>query len=255
MKIKVSIITVSFNSEDTIKDTIDSILHQTYNNIEYIIIDGNSSDETVSIIKSYEKKFKEKKINYKWISETDNGIYHAMNKGLKIATGGLIGILNSDDYYEPNAVSEIVKKNNSQEFTIISGQKNKVNAQKIILKTFQNKKEISKYIYKTMPINHPATFVHKTVYEKIGLFDTQYKLSADYDLIYRAFNVQAVFLFTDTIIVNMRNTGVTHQNKNLYITAKEDQHIRKKNKVKFTNFYFLKRIGFNFLVIIRDYLK
>ena len=191
-KCLVSIITVCYNSDRTIKDTIESILKQTYKQLEYIIIDGDSNDNTLNIIGSYEKEFINKNINYKFISEPDKGIYDAMNKGLKIAKGDLIGILNSDDYYETNAVFEIVKKNNNQKFTIISGKKNKVNAQKKVLKTFQNKKEISKYIFKTMPINHPAAFVHKTVYEKVGLFDTQYKLSADYDLIYRAESLYCV---------------------------------------------------------------
>jgi len=251
----VSIVTVCFNSELTIKDTLDSILCQTYNNIEYIIVDGKSSDNTLNIIKSYQEKFYNRRIVYKWISEPDNGIYDAMNKGLNLTNGVLIGILNSDDYYELGAISKIVNANKSNKFTIISGKKNKVNAKKEVLKTFQNKKEVSKYIFKTMPINHPATFVHKTVYDKIGLFDTQYKLSADYDLIYRAFNAQVNFLFIDDVIVNMRNTGATHQIENIFITAKEDLKIRKSYNVKLAYFYYLKRIGFNILVLFRDFLR
>jgi glycosyltransferase involved in cell wall biosynthesis len=254
-KVLISVITVCYNSQATIKDTIESVLHQSYNNIEYIIVDGLSSDDTINIVKSYEEKFIAKGISYAWTSEKDSGIYDAMNKGISLAKGELIGILNSDDWYTNSAISTIVKKNKNRQFSIISGQKNKVNFKKEILKTLQNKKEIQKNIYKTMPVNHPATFVHKTVYETIGLFDTQYKLSADYDLIYRAFNAGAQFLFTDKILVNMRNTGETHQTKNLFITAKEDHHIRKKNKVKWTSFYYLKRIGFNYLVIIRDYFR
>ncbi|WKD85552.1 PGL/p-HBAD biosynthesis glycosyltransferase [Polaribacter huanghezhanensis] len=249
-----SIVTVSYNSEKTIRDTIKSVLNQVFTNFEYILVDGKSTDKTVEIIKSFENQFKEKKIPYQWISEKDAGIYDAMNKGLKLASGEIIGILNSDDWYTKTAISTVVEKNQNNTNTIISGKKNKVNSKKEILKTIQNKKDIAAYIHKIMPINHPATFVHKTVYDKIGLFDTQYKLSADYDLIYRAFNANASFLFVDEVLVNMRNTGATHQSKNLFITAKEDYHIRKKNKVTLAFFYYLKRIGFNYLVIIRGYL-
>jgi len=126
----ISIITVCFNSENTIKDTIESVLNQTYKNIEYLIIDGKSSDETLNIIKSFEEKFNNSKITFKWISEADKGIYDAMNKGLKMANGELIGILNSDDWYELETVKIIVEKNQGLNFSVISGKKNKVNDKK-----------------------------------------------------------------------------------------------------------------------------
>lgn len=103
-----------------------------------------------------------------------------------------------------------------------------------------------------MPLNFPATFIHKSVYDKIGLYDTYYKLSADYDLIFRAYNANVTFLFVDKVIVNMRNSGATGQLSSLWVTAKEDQHIRKKNYVKHTNWYYFKRAVFNCLVIGRD---
>jgi len=106
MDLLVSIITVSYNSALTIRDTIESVLNQTYSNIEYILIDGNSNDNTVGIIKSYEEKFKEKEISYKWISEPDTGIYNAWNKGLKFTTGEWIAFIGSDDCYMPDAISD-----------------------------------------------------------------------------------------------------------------------------------------------------
>lgn len=250
----ISVITVSYNSEATIKDTIESILNQSYSTIEYIIIDGFSTDNTLEIIKSYEEKFKNKGIIYKWVSEKDKGIYDAMNKGILMSKGSIIGILNSDDWYSKNALEVIVKKK-PENFTIITGKKNKVDSQKKLVRIVQNKKNIRKHIHKIMPINQPATFVDREVYNKIGLFDIQYKLSADYDLIYRSFNAGVKFLFTDEIIVNMRNTGATHQLRNLFITAKEDYHIRKKNNVKLAYFYYLKRLIFNLLLIVRATLK
>ncbi|MBP0902858.1 glycosyltransferase family 2 protein [Mariniflexile gromovii] len=252
---KFSIITVCFNSEKTIKDTIESVLNQTYSNIEYIIIDGNSNDTTVEIIKYYEVKFNQKNISYKWISEPDKGIYDAMNKGLSMANGDLIGIINSDDWFELDALSQILKVKRDTLFSIISGNKNKVNNKNKVYKTVENKKDIEKYIGRIMPLNHPATFVDKSVYEQIGFFNTNYKLSADYELIFRAYSAGVQFLFTDKVIVNMRNTGATHLTKNLFITAKEDFEIRKNNKVKFAYLYYIKRLVFNYLVIVRSKLK
>ena len=98
---KISIITVCFNSQKTIGRTFDSVLRQTYPNIEYLVIDGQSTDGTTDIIREYEPLFQGR---MKWVSEKDEGIYDAMNKGIRMATGDLIGILNSDDYYEDNAV-------------------------------------------------------------------------------------------------------------------------------------------------------
>jgi len=251
----VSVITVSYNSAETIIDTIESVLNQAYNRIEYVIVDGNSSDGTVDIIKSYENKFKNRGIEYRWVSEPDGGIYDAMNKGVLMAQGSIIGILNSDDWYSNDAISEIVRTNKDNNFSVISGRKNKVNSEKQILDTVQNKKDIKKHIHKTMPLNHPATFVHKTIYEDVGDFDIRYKLSADYDFIFRAYNAGAKFLFTDKVIVNMRNTGSTYQLKNIFITAKEDYEIRKKNKIKLAYFYYLKRLGFNYLLLLRNVLR
>lgn len=100
---KVSIVTVSFNSQNTISDTINSVLHQTYPDIEYIIVDGKSSDNTVNIIESLKDKFNGR---LRFISEPDNGIYDAMNKGIKMATGEIVGLLNSDDIFASNTVIE-----------------------------------------------------------------------------------------------------------------------------------------------------
>ena len=94
---KISIVTVNYNGGKTLKRTIESILNQTHNDIEYIIVDGKSTDNSVDIIKSYEENFNKKGYEYRWISEKDTGIYNAMNKGIKLATGEIIGILNSDD--------------------------------------------------------------------------------------------------------------------------------------------------------------
>lgn len=252
----ISVVTVCFNSEKTISFSIESILNQTYDNIEYILIDGGSTDKTTSIISSYETAFKKKRISYKWISELDQGIYDAMNKGIGLAKGNLIGLLNSDDWYENNALDEIKNLyNKNDRLSIYVGEMNRINKDEIAYKVNYNNKNISRAIHKAMPINHPASFVQKDVYTKIGLFNIQYKLSADYDFIFRAYNSGISFLFTDKVIVNMRSSGATGQLENLWLTAKEDHLIRKKNNVKWSNLYYVKRLTFNILVSLRDVFR
>ena len=104
---KISIITIAYNSEKTISRTIESVYNQTYQPYEYIIVDGLSKDSTVEVAKQYEQKFKEKGIIYRIISERDKGLYDAMNKGITMAEGELIGMINSDDWYEPDALKEV----------------------------------------------------------------------------------------------------------------------------------------------------
>lgn len=204
-----SIITVSYNSESTIERTILSVLNQTYNNYEYIIIDGGSKDKTVQIIKKYESIIHK----YKWISEKDNGIYDAMNKGIEMATGDIIGIVNSDDWLESNALENIYSfitqcKNNH---AIYSGAIwfHYSNEKKQILRT--NKRRFTKKIKSfLMPIRHPATFVAKSVYNEIGSFDTRFKIEADCDFIYRAIENKIPIYITPEVLSNMSDGGVSN---------------------------------------------
>jgi len=252
---RISIITATHNSQATLKDTIESVLNQKCGNIEYIIIDGASTDSTLEIVQSYKESFKKAGIDFRYISEPDNGIYDAMNKGIRMATGDWIGILNSDDWYHHLAVSELLKIQVKNEFSIISANMNKVDKNGKILKVLYNKKDLQKYIKRTMPINHPATFVNRKVYEEIGNFNCKYRLSADYDLILRAYNAGVHFVFMDSIIVNMRNSGATHQIRNIFVTAREDYAIRKAHFINGAQFHYLLRIGFNVLVIIREFYR
>ncbi|SNR17699.1 glycosyltransferase family 2 protein [Tenacibaculum jejuense] len=246
----ISIITVTYNSEETIKDTIESVLNQSYENIEYIIVDGASKDTTLNIIRLYEEKFAEKKFAYSWISESDSGIYDAMNKGIDIAKGKLIGIINSDDWYELDAIEKVVNLFQKNSKAIISGAMNRVTHEKKVYKTMLNK-NISN-VSNFMPINHPASFVPKDIYTSIGKFDTYYKLSADYDFMFRAFKANIPFLYTEDLLVNMRNSGATSQVKNLWISSSEDYHIQKKNHVKNAFLNYIKKQAFNCLVAFRD---
>lgn len=175
--IKVSIITVCYNSEVTIERTIKSVLNQTYEDFEYLIIDGKSTDRTLEIIQKYIPLFNGR---IKLISEPDQGIYDAMNKGIKNASGELIGILNSDDYYEADAVENAVMHINQSKYQILYGMLRVVRngiETKIIMPKHENLSEEM--------IAHPTCFVKKKVYDDFGGFNVRYRSCADHDFMLR----------------------------------------------------------------------
>lgn len=203
-EIKFSIITVTYNSEKTIRDTLNSVLYQTYQNYEYIIVDGNSTDNTLTIVKEYQGKFGDKLC---LISEPDEGIYDAMNKGIRMAKGDIIGIINSDDWYEFTTLELVVRHYIDNPYAIYYGYMKIIDS--------QNGHEIRRvinhpeYIRDAM-INHPATFVSRKVYEEYGMFDCQYKMSADYDFIIRMTKQDIVeFVPVYEILANFRMGGIS----------------------------------------------
>ena len=171
--ILVSIITVCYNSEKTIERTILSVLNQTYKNIEYIIVDGRSKDHTLDIVKKYKTNFGNR---LKIISEKDNGIYDAMNKGIRNASGQLVGIINSDDYYENTAVEHMVSAMRDAPYQILYG---------LLRKTrdgIENQVVMTKHENLTnVMIPHPTCFITKKLYVDLGMYNTDYKSCADYD--------------------------------------------------------------------------
>lgn len=205
---KVSIITVSYNSAETIRDTIESVLEQSYKDIEYIIVDGNSKDETMAIVTSYGDKVT------KVLSEPDKGIYDAMNKGVALATGDIIGILNSDDFYETNnAIEDIVDHFKANiEAEVVFGDVVFVepsNLNKIVRYYSSKKFKAAKLRFGWMP-PHPATFIKKSVYDQYGLYKLGYKISADYEMFVRLLMVAKVkFSRIDKVIVRMRSGGAS----------------------------------------------
>ena len=202
--ILVSIITVCYNSADTIECTLRSVLQQTYVNYEYIIIDGGSQDDTLTILKKYESLFQEK---MKLISEPDDGIYYAMNKGINEAKGQLIGIINSDDYYELDAIQIMVDayKKTCEKYMVLYGfQRNVWEAKEQSVVLFNHV-----FLDKQM-ITHPTCFVTRQVYTDFGTFDTSYKSSADYEFMLRIFHKNKVtFQPVYRIISNFRLGGMS----------------------------------------------
>lgn len=207
---KISLLTVSFNSEATIRDTIESILSQVYKDIEYIVVDGNSTDGTVNILKSYGSGIS------KWISEPDNGIYDAMNKAIKMASGEVIGILNSDDFYVNNKiVSSVAREFSDLSIDVVFGDLVFVDPQdlnKTVRKYSSAKWNPHKFAWGFMPA-HPTVFVRRKYYEMFGLFKTDYKIAADYELLIRFLYVHKLkYHYLQLTMVKMRRGGVSSRN-------------------------------------------
>ena len=224
---KVSIITTSLNSQKTIETTILSIINQTYKNIEYIIIDGCSSDETLNIVYKYKKDIAY--IN----SSKDKNLYDAMNKGIDVSSGEVIGIVNSDDFLEPDAVEKIVNFFLKYGCEGVHGNLRIVNelCEKGEILSPRNYK-FAKYI--SLPIYHPTLFLKKDIYNTIGKFNIIYPHLADYDLYLRIINYKKKVLYLNDLISNMRIGGISDRVSNFSNLMKESNNIKIKNNLNFT---------------------
>lgn len=207
---KISIITASYNSVSTLANAMESVLHQTYTDWEYIIVDGGSTDGTVDLIKKYEPQFGGK---LKWTSETDHGIYDAMNKGISRATGDVVGILNSDDYYTSEDVLSVIASALSYNrldavygdiHFIHDGKPNKV------VRYYSSRHFRPFWLrFGFMPA-HPSFYVRRSVYEKAGLYNTAYKIGSDFEMMVRLFRKQHIrYQYLAKDFVTMRTGGMS----------------------------------------------
>lgn len=237
---KISIITATYNSASTVRDTFESVLKQTYTDIEYIIVDGASKDNTVDIIKEYEPKFGGR---MRWISEKDNGLYDAMNKGIAMATGDVVGLLNSDDFYtSTDILSVIATTMQDSSIDAVYGDVHFVNDNDI------NKcvRYYSSAIFKRslmriglMPA-HPSFYCKREVYTKYGPFDTCYKIGADFESLLRYIFVNRINTkYIKRDFVTMRTGGASTEGFNSRWQIMKD-HLRamKANGV-YSNFFIL----------------
>jgi glycosyltransferase involved in cell wall biosynthesis len=234
----VTIITVVFNNVRTLEQTIKSVINQSYRNIEYIIIDGGSTDGSVDLIKKHESQ-----INY-WVSEPDKGIYYAMNKGLSIATGNLVSVLSSDDWYESTSVEKVVNYYElNPEVAIIHG---------LLRFIAVNDKPDSvvghynSFLAKGM-IEHPTCFIKKDMYDKVGFYNVLYKSAADYEWMLRAKKLEPKFLFIPELLTNFRRGGISGS----YIGALEELLIMKRFRV-ISNFKYSYRKIFIYLIFFKQ---
>ena len=234
---KISIITVSFNSSKTIINSINSVNNQNYKNIEHIFIDGNSDDGTFELIKKYSTRSKIV------ISEPDEGLYDAMNKGIKIATGDIIGILNSDDIFSSTTIISIIadafKRNKCD---ILYGNINYINNENKNVRYWKSSKFIKGTFKNGWHPPHPSLFIKKDVYDNYGNFDISLKISSDFDLMLRFFeksNNKCFYL--DKTIVNMMIGGRSNTIKGIIKGSKEIKLAFTKNKIKPAYLYLFNR--------------
>jgi glycosyltransferase involved in cell wall biosynthesis len=231
---KISIITVTFNSEKYLEQTILSVIDQNYPNLEYIIIDGNSTDNTLNIIKKYEKS-----ITY-WISENDEGIYDAINKGILISTGDFIGIINSDDWYEENSFNLLHQISINENPEIIHG----------VLRLWDKDKKIGLQGYtsnflKNGMISHPTCFIKRSVYFNVSLYDTRYKIAADYDFMLKCYMTNKInFNYQENVLANFRLSGMSNRHSKL--RRKETNQILFNYNLISKKQYLLNKLKLNF---------
>ena len=245
MKLKFSIITVCYNAQSTIEKTIQSVISQTYDNIEFIIIDGKSTDKTLDIINKYKEKI------HVIISEKDKGIYDAMNKGIKNSTGDILYFLNADDrLYTTKTIDKInsVFIDNPQ-YEIIYGKAAFVNIPKDFPKRFINRKfgYNSKLDLLIQSNPQQCIFAKKQVFDKVGIFNTNYKICSDYDWFLRCFNKKIPMKYKDIIIVNYNCQGLSFHIK--------DNVILEKLKVAFINSNIFEFAYYICYAIIRQFIR
>ena len=208
---KISLITATYNSAETLRDTMQSVLNQTFKDVDYIIVDGGSKDTTMDIVKEFEPKFEGR---LRWVSEKDKGIYDAMNKGVKMAQGNIVGILNSDDFFASDHVLE--KVNDAfTENPAIDGIYADVryvdwNDTSKKVRMFSGKDfKREKLCWGKMP-PHPSFYVKRECYDKFGLYSLDYPICADYDMFVKMIwegNINTLYI--NDVFVNMRSGGTS----------------------------------------------
>lgn len=245
----VSVITVVFNRHEYLEQTIQSVLNQTYDNVEYIVIDGGSTDGTIDIIRKYEQV-----IDY-WVSEPDSGVADAWNKGILASTGDIIGLINSDDWYELNAVADVVGPlMQNRAAGVIHGNRRQWNELGTkVLGVSRPATQFEKVPPFRLPINHPTCFVRRQTYQTYGLFNKSYKVAMDYEFILRLFRHKVYFLYLNTVIANMRAGGVSYGLTG--IREGREIIIRNGGKISKAYFYYYKEVLKDRCVLIADMLK
>lgn len=201
---RISVITVCYNSEVTIERTFQYMLAQTLPDFEYLVIDGLSTDKTVDIIKRYAPKFEERGVTFRWISEKDKGIYDAMNKGITMVRGEWIGIINSDDHYMPDTLAEIERQVAFHpDIDVFHGLLRHTTNGKLTRIT-----GVSSDLLCDNMLEHPTCFVRKDIYEKYGAFNLQYRFVADYDLMLRLKEAGCRFFLIEKVMADFDENGM-----------------------------------------------
>ena len=205
---KISIITITFNSAKTLLRALESVQAQTYKDIEHVIVDGQSTDGTRKLIEAYAKEH----ANVRWISEKDDGIYNAINKGIAMATGDVIGLLHSDDtLYSTDSIEYIANAFAQTDANVVYGDLQYRKGGKVVRHWKSNAFNSRTLKYGWMP-PHPTVYVWREVYEQVGPYDDWFRISADYDMLLRIFTAGYKTYYIPKVLVSMEIGGVSNRN-------------------------------------------
>lgn len=223
---KISLITAAYNSGSTLRDTLESVLRQTWTDLEYIIVDGASKDDTMELVREYEPRFEGR---LRWISEPDKGIYDAMNKGLAMATGDVIGILNSDDFFSSDTILEQVAIAMADpDIDAVYGDIHFVHPDDLTkCVRYYSSKSFRRWQMRMgfMPA-HPSFYCRRDIYEKYGRFDASFRVSADFELLLRLIFVHRIHTrYIPLDFVTMRTGGASTSGFRSYERILQD-HLR-----------------------------
>lgn len=234
---KITIITVVYNNAATIERTIKSVINQSHKDVEYIIIDGGSTDGTLEVIKKYGKNIS------KWISEKDSGIYNAMNKGIALATGDVVAFMNSDDWYVEDAIEKVNNQFCVGEYDIVFG--NIVFCGENTRKNSEVNMDSVDNMYLKMSVCHPATFARKELFSKYGEFDEKYRVAADYEWILRVLNHKVKYAVLDDILAEFSCEGISSREVEMTIEESRKialKHAKTKEQIQEISYYYAMRI-------------
>ena len=230
---KISIITITYNSAATLPRALESVRSQTYGDIEHIIVDGASTDGTKELIINYQLSIlNSQSPKVRWISEPDNGIYNALNKGIAMATGDVIGFLHSDDvFFSPDSIGQIAAAFESSGADVVYGDLEYRHGDKVVRRWRSNAFRLGDLKYGWMP-PHPTLYVRREVYEQVGEYDSWFRISADYDMILRIFTAGYKTRYIPQVLVAMETGGASNRDAKARLSkTQEDYFVLKKNHV------------------------
>ena len=248
---KISIITATRNNASHIEATIKSVIGQTYNNIEYIIIDGASTDESVQIIKKYAQQYS----NFiKFISEPDTGVYNAINKGIKLATGDIIGILHGNDVFSsPTIIQQIVNEMRTSDAPFIYGDVKYISQNKRITRYYSSAQHSQKLLLQGIAPPHPSLYMRRELFEKYGLYKEDYLIGADFDMFLRLMivnNIQGKYIPIDMVTMSIGGLSTRFYHR-IFTNNIEKYRALKENSCNVSRFLLLKR----YLCTIKSFKK
>ena len=231
--VRITIITVTYNRAHVIRSAIEGVLLQKYNNYEYIIVDGASRDNTIDVLKQYEPKFEGR---LRWISEPDKGLYDAINKGIKMATGDVVGIINSDDFFHRDDVFSTIAEafENDESIGVTFGDERIIKPENPDVNyRFEKPWYFRPWMFRIgLEPPHPSFYARKELFEKYGYYKMGYVISADYDLMMRFLLVHKVkYKYLRQTILTFRASGISTDSSNRLMMNKEQVRACKENGI------------------------